>query len=354
MTFKRILTAIYIYQVLMFCSILMASSSISAANHNELHGSGATFPALVYHKWSATFSISKNVHIDYLAVGSGEGIRRIEAQESDFGASDMPIDIKELNTKKLLQMPMLLGAITPVINLPGVFVAQLKLDGTTLADIFLGKINTWDDPVLRALNPDLLLPKMKIITIHREEKSGTTFNFTNYLSKVSSEWRNKLGEGLSVAWPVGLAAKGNSGVALKISETKGSIGYIDYADAMEKHLDYVQLKNHDGYYVRPNAGSTRAAAEGAVWNIETGFYQVLTNVPGKASWPITATTYILLRKESVDIDKTRLLLKFMDWNYRNGELYAMYHDFVMMPPDVMDKVRLSWKSITDASGKSAW
>lgn len=331
--------------------MLVISPSIFAT---ELHGAGATFPALLYQQWAKNYSVSKDVKVDYLAVGSGEGIKRIDAKEVDFGGSDMPLKLDELNKKSLVQFPMVMGAITPVINLPGVFIAQLKLDGQTLAAIYMGKIRQWNDPVLLALNPDLRLPNMPINVIYREDKSGTTFNFTNYLSKVSAEWQNGIGEGLSVNWPVGLAAKGNAGVASKVKETPGSIGYVDYAHAMEQHLDYVQLKNLNGFYVKPNAASTQAAALGAKWDAANGFYQILTNAPGEASWPIAATTFILVRKDMTDAEYTRGILKFIDWNYRLGELPAMYLDFVMLPQPLMNQVRTSWRNMKDSSGKPAW
>jgi phosphate transport system substrate-binding protein len=336
-------------RVLIVCGVLGISHSIFAA---EIHGAGATFPALVYQKWAKNYSMHRGVQVDYVPVGSGEGIRRIKAREVDFGGSDMPLPLDDLNKSGLIQFPMVMGAITPVINLPGVFIAQLKLDGPTLASIFMGKIHRWNDPVLFALNPNLHLPDLPITVVHREDKSGTTFNFTNYLSKTSVQWKNVLGEGLSVNWPVGLAAKGNAGVAAKVKETSGSIGYVDYADAMEKHLDYVQLKNHDGFFVRPNAGSTQAAATGAKWDDKIGFYQILTDAPGETSWPIAATTFILVRKDA-GAEKINQVFRFMDFNYRTGELSAMYLDFVMMPNALIHQVRDSWKNINSNTGKLA-
>ena len=333
------------------CFMLVYAPVILA---QELHGAGATFPALLYQKWAMNYSLGKGVKVDYLAVGSGEGIKRIEAGEVDFGGSDMPLKLDELTKKGLLQFPMVMGAITPVINVPGVHIAQLKLDGQTLAEIFSGKISRWDDHKLYVLNPGLRLPNKPIIVIYREDKSGTTFNFTNYLSKVSVEWQKSIGEGLTVKWPVGYAAKGNAGVSAKVKETDGAIGYVDYADAMDKHLDYVVLKNNDGYFVRPNAGSTQSAAAGAKWNAENGFYQILTNAPGESSWPITATTFIIIRKDVQNIERLHEILKYIDWCYRTGELPAMYLDFVMMPKNVMEKVRSSWREIKDSSGQSAW
>lgn len=336
--------------ICIFC-LLAISPSIFAT---ELHGAGATFPALLYQKWGTSYAVHKSVLVDYLAVGSGEGIKRITAKEVDFGGSDMPLKLDELNKKGLMQFPMVMGAITPVINVPRIFTGQLKLDGLTLASIFMGKIRNWNDPALVLLNPDLRFPNMPIVVVHREDKSGTTFNFTNYLSKVSKDWESKLGEGLAVNWPVGLAAQGNSGVAAKVKQTEGSIGYVDYADAMEKQLDYVLLKNYDGYFVRPNAGSTQAAATGAKWDADNGFYEILTNAPGVTSWPIAATTFILVRKEGIDGEHTRNILKFIDWNYRTGELPAIYLDFVVLPRSVIEQVRASWKTVKDSSGKSVW
>ncbi len=335
--------------LLFFCELVISSSIFAA----ELHGAGATFPALIYQKWAKNYSLYKGLNVDYLAVGSGEGIRRIKARAVDFGGSDMPLSLEELNKYNLMQFPMVMGAITPVINLPGIFIAQMKLDGSTLAAIFMGKIRKWNDPVLAKLNPNLHLPDMPIRVVYREDKSGTTFNFTNYLSKASAAWKNSFGEGLSVNWPVGQAAPGNAGVAAKVKEIPGSIGYVDYAHAMEQHLDYVQLKNHDGYFVRPNAASTQAAAAGAKWDAENGFYQVLTDAPGEISWPIAATTFILVRKDT-DKEQIKRIFKFVDFNYRNGELSAMYLDFVMMPKIVINQVRASWKNIKDETGKSAW
>lgn len=337
----RIFSAVCLFSVFHFASAI------------EIKGAGATFPSLLYQKWAVNYSVHKGVNVDYVAVGSGEGIKRIEAKVVDFGASDMPLNLEELKQKGLFQFPMVMGAITPVINLPGVYIAQLKLEGQTLADIYQGKISKWNDPEIRKLNPELRLPDMKITVIYREDKSGTTFNFTNYLSKVSRDWHNKVGEGLAVKWPVGYAAKGNAGVADRVKETLGAIGYVDYAHAMERQLDYIQLKNRDGYYVKPNAATTQAAAAGAKWDPSNGFYLILTDAEGVNSWPIAATTFILMRKD-IDIDLTRQILKYMDWNYRTGELPTVYLDFVMLPKALIEQIRASWKAIGDASGKPAW
>jgi len=320
----------------------------------NIHGAGATFPALVYQQWAKYYSVNKGLNVDYLAVGSGEGIKRIKNGEVDFGGTDMPLQLDELHKSQLIQFPMVMGAITPVVNIPGILIAQLKLDGKTLAAIFMGKIRTWNDPQLVALNPELHLPNLPISVIHREEKSGTTFNFTNYLSKSSNEWKEKLGDGLIVPWPVGIAAKGNSGVSEMVNEISGSIGYVDIADAWQHQLNYVQMKNKNGNFVKPNADSTQAAAAGAKWDAENGFYQILTDAPGETSWPIAATTFILVRKNPTDIEYIKRIFKFIDFNYRTGELNAMYFDFVMMPKHLIDQIRTSWKSIKDQSGKSAW
>lgn len=335
----------------LFCCALAISTSNFAT---EIQGAGATFPALLYQKWAMQYSARKGLRVDYLGVGSGEGIKRIDAKEIDFGGSDMPLKIDELNKKGLMQFPMVMGAITPVVNIPGVHIAQLKLDGKTLAAIFMGKIRTWDDPVLLELNPDLHLPDLAITVVYRKDKSGTTFNFTNYLSKESIDWKNEIGEGLSVAWPVGLAANGNAGVAVKVKETLGAIGYADYAHAMEQHLDYIQLKNHDGYFVKPNGVSAQAASAGAKWEAENGFYQILTNAPGVLSWPIVATTFILVRKDMVETENFKNILKFVDWNYRFGEFDSISLDFVMLPKQVTEQVRASWRNVRLSSGKAAW
>ena len=328
-------------QNFILCVLLLISNSVFAT---EIRGAGATFPSLVYQMWAKNYSFKKGITVEYLAVGSGEGIRRIKAGEVDFGGSDMPLTLEDLNKSGLIQFPMLMGAITPVINLPGVYIAQLKLDGPTLAAIYMGKIRMWNDPVLLAINPKLRLPDLPIKVIYREDKSGTTFNFTNYLSKSSADWRNTLGEGLSVNWPVGKAAKGNAGVVIKVKETLGSIGYADFGHVMEQHLDYVQLKNHDGFYVSPSAESVQAAAIGAKWEDKNGFYQILTNSPGATSWPIAAATFILVRKDT-ETKKINQIFKFMDFNYRTGEFSAMYLDFVMIPIALTHQVRASWKNI---------
>ncbi|HEU0187405.1 MAG TPA: phosphate ABC transporter substrate-binding protein PstS [Gallionellaceae bacterium] len=327
---------------------------ISSAHADDIHGAGATFPAPAYLKWAEGYAMRKVANVEYVGVGSGEGIKRIDARAVDFGASDMPLKLEELDKKGLLQFPMLMGAITPVVNLPGIFVGQLKLDGPTLAAIYMGKVRKWNDPQLRKLNPDLQLPDFPISVIYREDKSGTTFNFTNYLSKVSPEWQAALGEGLSVSWPVGQSAKGNGGVSEKVNEIKGAIGYVEYAYAMEHQLDYVQLKNHDGRFVKPNSETTEAAAAGAKWDASNGFYQILTNAPGPRSWPIAATTFILVPRESADAAHAREVLKFFDWAYRTGELPAMYLDYVMIPHTLMNMVRSSWQGLKSRDGKQVW
>lgn len=336
--------------IAVFC-IFLVSTSVCAT---DLHGAGATFPALLYQKWAIKYSARKGMKVDYLAVGSGEGIKRIGANDVDFGGSDMPLKIDELNKKGLMQFPMVMGAITPVVNIPGIHIAQLKLDGPALAAIFMGKIHKWDDPVLLGLNPDLKLPNIAISVIYREDKSGTTFNFTNYLSKVSADWQNSIGEGLNVNWPVGQSALGNAGLASKVKETPGAIGYADYAHAMEQHLDYVQLKNMDGNFVKPSVVSTQAASVGAKWEIDNGFYQILTNAPGATSWPVVATTYVLVRKDTADIEKVRNILKFVDSNYRFGEFDAISLDFVMLPKPVIDQVHGLWRNAKLSSGQAVW
>lgn len=335
--------------------LLLLSFVIPNADAAELHGAGATFPALVYQKWAETYTLHKGIQTDYQAVGSGEGIRRIKANLVDFGGSDMPLTKEELDQNNLMQFPMLMGAITPVFNVPGIYIAQLRLDGETLANIFMGKIRKWNDPKLIALNPDLAekLPALPITIVHREDKSGTTFNFTNYLSKVSIDWKNSLGEGLAVTWPVGISGKGNGGVSERVKAITGSIGYVEYSYAMEQHLNYALLRNQEGNYVRPNAGSTQAAASGAKWDANEGFYQILTNAPGDYSWPITAATFILVRKD-IEADKIRQVLNYMDFNFRNGELNALYYDFVTMPKKLDEQIRNSWRQVKDKYGKPIW
>ncbi len=317
----------------------------------DILGAGATFPAPVYQDWASVYVRNKNVRINYVGVGSGEGIKRIEARAVDFGASDMALTIDELNKQGLLQFPMLVGAISPVVNLPDLPMGDLKLDGPALAAIYLGKIRKWDDAQLRKLNPRLTLPNLPISVVFREEASGTTFNFTNYLSKVSPEWKSAMGEGLTVKWTVGLGATGNAGVAAKIRETPGAIGYVEYAD---QKLNYVQMKNAVGNFISPNSSTVQSAAENVEWDAANGFYQVMTNAPGARSWPIAATTYILLAKEPGDAVQARETLAFFDWAYRRGELQAIAKDYVMLPLPLITKVRASWLAIKGKDGAPVW
>lgn len=337
----------------LFRFFLLILIAVPCAWATEIHGAGSSFVAPIVWKMGAIYTTRTNIKIDYQSVGSGEGIKRIDEGTVDFGASDMPLKLEDLNKKGLLQFPMIMGAITPVINVPGIFIAQLKLDGPTLAALFMGKIRKWDDPVLRQLNPGLPLPNLAVSVIHRKEKSGTTFNFTNYLSKVSADWQSSIGEGLTVNWPVGQEEKGNAGVAAKVKVTPGAIGYVEYAYAMEQQLDYVLLKNQDGFFVRPNAGSTQAAAAGAQWDAANGFYQILTNAPGETSWPIAATTYILVRRTVANVEQTRQLFKFFGWGYRTGELPAIYLDYVMLPKQVIDQIFASWRVALNGDEKLA-
>lgn len=332
---------------LFFIMLSMAPCALAT----EIHGAGSSFVAPIVWKMGSNYTARTNIKVDYQSVGSGEGIKRINEGTVDFGASDMPLKLDELNKKGLLQFPMIMGAITPVINVPGIFIAKLKLDGPTLAALFMGKIRMWNDPILRQLNPDLPLPNLAVSVIHREDKSGTTFNFTNYLSKVSTDWQSSIGEGLAVNWPVGHGEKGNAGVAAKVKATPGSIGYVEYAYAMEQQLDYVVLKNRDGFFVRPNAGSTKSAAAEAKWDASNGFYQILTNAPGETSWPIAATTYILVRRTLTDVEQARQLYKFFGWGYRTGELPAIYLDYVMLPKQVIDQIFSSWRVALNTDGK---
>lgn len=327
---------------------------IPSAFADEIRGAGATFPAPVYHKWADHYQINKKGNVDYQAVGSGEGMKMIDSRQVDFAGSDMPLAPEELRKKNLVQFPMLMGAITPVINVPGVLQAELRLDGATLADIFMGKITKWDAPQIRSLNPTLQLPATPITVVYREDASGTTFNFTNYLSKRSPEWKSRMGEGLSVSWATGQAAKGNAGVAARVLTTPGAIGYVEYAFAMERQLNYVQLKNHDGFFVKPNAVSTQAAAAGAQWDAASGFYQILTDAPGQGSWPIVASTFILIPQDMSDAGHIKEVLRFFDGAYRTGELSAVSLDYVMLPKTVVTQVRSSWSALKSKDGKTVW
>ena len=321
-----------------------------AALAEDVTGAGATFPAPLYSKWSVDYNKATGVKVNYQSVGSGAGIKQIEAKTVDFGASDMPLKDEDLKAKGLMQFPTVIGGVVPVVNIKGIAAGQLKLDGAALADIYLGKITKWNDPALKALNPTLALPDDAIAPVRRADGSGTSFIFTNYLSKVSPDWKAKVGEGTAVNWPVGAGGKGNEGVAAFVNRLPNSIGYVEYAYVKQNKMNYALLKNSAGNFVSPNDTAFKAAAAGAEW--AKSFYQILTNQPGKDSWPVTGATFILMHTVQDKPEQGSSVLKFFDWAYKNGDKTADDLDYVPMPAVVKAEIAKSWNAIHDASGKA--
>ena len=317
-------------------------------------GAGATFPYPLYSKWAEAYKAKTGVSLNYQSIGSGGGIKQIKAKTVNFGASDKPLKPEELADSNLVQFPTVMGGVVPVINVEGIANNQLKLSGSVLADIFLGKIKKWDDAEIAALNPGEKLPDTAITVVHRADGSGTTFIFTNYLSKVSADWKSKVGEDASVAWPTGLGGKGNEGVASFVEKVKGSVGYVEYAYALQNKMTGVSLKNHDGQFVTPTIDSFKSAAANVDWNKVPGFYAILTEEPGAKSWPITGATFILVQKLQDNADTAREVLKFFDWAYANGDDAAVKLDYIPMPDNTIGAIRASWKQVKDLDGKPVW
>jgi phosphate transport system substrate-binding protein len=316
----------------------------------DVTGAGATFPAPIYAKWADAYNKASGARINYQSVGSGAGIRQIKAKTVDFGASDMPLKDEELAKDGLVQFPTVIGGVVPVVNIKGIAPGQIKLTGSVLADIYLGKITKWNDAALTALNPGVALPDAAIAPVARADGSGTTFIFTNYLSKVSEDWKSKVGEGTTVKWLAGTAGKGNEGVAAFVQRLPNSIGYVEYAYVKQNKMTFVQLKNKDGQWVNPSDDAFKAAAAGADW--AKSFYQITTDQPGKASWPLTNPTYILMFKSQDKAAQASAALKFFDWAYANGDKMADELDYVPLPSSVKDLVRKQWaEQIKDAAGK---
>ena len=331
--------------------VLSAGALSGAWAQQEATGAGASFPAPLYSKWAADYNKATGVKINYQSVGSGAGLRQIEAKTVDFGASDAPLKDEDLAKKGLVQFPTVIGGVVPVVNIKGIAPGQIKLTGQVLGDIYLGKITKWNDPALTALNPGVALPDAAIAPVRRADGSGTSFLFTNYLSKVNAEWKSKVGEGTAVNWPTGAGGKGNEGVSSYVQRLPNSIGYVEYAYAKQNKMAYVQLKNQAGNYVSPSDDAFKAAAAGAEWN--KSFYQVLTEQAGKDSWPITGATFILMHKVQDKPAAAAASLKFFDWAYSQGDKMADDLDYVPLPASVKDLVRKQWADqIKDAAGKA--
>jgi len=317
----------------------------------DVTGAGASFPAPVYAKWADAYNKATGVRINYQSVGSGAGIKQIQAKTVDFGASDAPLKDDELEKSGLIQFPTVIGGVVPVVNIQGVGPGQLKLTGQVLGDIYLGKLTKWNDPAIKALNPGVNLPDAAIAAVRRADGSGTSFNFTNYLSKVNAEWKQKVGEGTAVNWPTGIGGKGNEGVSQYVQRLPNSIGYVEYAYAKQNKMAYTLLQNAAGNFVAPDDATFKAAAANADW--QKTFYQVLTGQPGKDSWPITAATFILMHKVQDKPAQGAATLKFFDWAYANGDKLAEDLDYVPMPDSVKGMVHKLWaSSLKDGSGSA--
>jgi phosphate transport system substrate-binding protein len=330
----------------------LAAAAYVPAIAADISGAGATFPYPIYAKWADAYKKETGNGLNYQSIGSGGGIKQIKAKTVTFGASDAPLPGKELDATGLAQFPMVMGGIVPVVNLDGIKPGELTIDGTTLAKIFLGEIKTWDDAAIAKLNPGAKLPKQAIALVHRSDGSGTTYNFTYYLSDVSPEWKSKVGTNTAVQWPAGIGAKGNEGVANNVGNTKGSIGYVEYAYALQNKLTHTKMINKSGKSVEPTSEAFQAAAANADWKSQPGYGVILANQPGDKSWPMTAATWILVYKKPVDAAATNEALKFFDWAYKKGAKMAEELHYVPMPANVVKDIENYWKSeIKDASGK---
>ena len=330
---------------------LLPITLLSPAAAMDISGAGATFPYPIYAKWADAYKKETGTGLNYQSIGSGGGIKQIQNKTVTFGASDMPLKLDQLNKDGLIQFPTVIGGAVPVVNLDGIKSGDVKLDGPTLAKIFLGEIKTWNDPAIVKLNPNAKLPSQAIVVAHRSDGSGTTFIWTNYLSKVSPDWKSKIGENTSVEWPTGIGAKGNEGVANNVQNTKGAIGYVEYAYAKQNKLTTVSLVNKDGKTVEPSSAAFQAAAASAKWDKADGFYVILTDQPGAASWPIAGATFILIHKQPKDPAAAREALKFFAWAYANGDKMAEDLDYVPLPKNVVTEIEKVWSSeIKDASG----
>ena len=327
-------------------------ASTMAASAADISGAGATFPYPIYAKWADTYKKDTGVGLNYQSIGSGGGIKQIQAKTVVFGATDAPLSGAELDKSGLVQFPMVMGGIVPVFNLPGVGPGEVVIDGPTLARIFLGQVKSWDDTALKKLNPSAKLPSQAIAVVHRSDGSGTTYNFAYYLADVSADWKSKVGVNTALQWPVGIGAKGNEGVANNVGNTKGAIGYVEFAYAKQNKLTFTKMVNKDGKVLEPTADTFQAAAANANWKSQPGYGVILANQPGEKSWPMTAATWILVYKQPQDAAATGEALKFFAWAYKNGAKMAEELDYVPMPANVVKDIEASWTSdIKDPGGK---
>lgn len=333
-------------------ALLMGAATANAA---DITGAGATFPFPIYAKWAEAYRARTGVGVNYQSIGSGGGIKQIKEKTVDFGASDAPLKADELEKEGLVQFPTVMGGVVPVVNLKALGAGELKLTGQLLADIYLGKIKKWNDPALAAVSGGAALPDRAITVVHRADGSGTTFIFTTYLSRVSPEWKEKAGEGTAVSWPTGVGGKGNEGVASYVQRINGAIGYVEYAYALQNNMAHAQMQNRDGQFVKPGSESFQAAAAGADWAGTPGFGVILTDQPGRASWPITGATFILMHRAQPKPETAREVLKFFKWAYENGDRMAEDLRYVPMPDRVVKLVEKLWRErIRGPDGSPVW
>jgi len=329
---------------------VVVARPVSGALAQEVTGAGASFPAPIYAKWADAYNKATGVRVNYQSVGSGAGLRQIRGKTVDFGASDAPLKDEELAADGLMQFPTVIGGVVPVVNLKGIEAGKLKLTGQVLGDIYLGKITSWNDPAIASLNSGVALPDAKIAVVRRADGSGTSFLFTNYLSKTNAEWKEKVGEGTAVNWPTGAGGKGNEGVSAFVQRLPNSIGYVEYVYAKQNKMAYVMMRNQSGGFVAPSDANFKAAAAGADWS--KTFYQVLTDQAGKDAWPITGATFIMMHVKQDKPAQAAAAVKFFEWAYTSGDQMADELDYVPMPDAVKKAVRAQWRRMTDASGKA--
>ena len=339
-------------------TIVIAAASLAMAisvQAADITGAGATFPYPIYAKWAEAYKAKTGTAMNYQSIGSGGGIAQIKAKTVDFGASDMPLKVEDLQSAGLMQFPAIVGGVVPIMNLEGMAPGAIKLTGPVLADIYLGKIKKWNDKAIAELNAGLKLPDEPIAVVRRSDGSGTTFVWTDYLSRVSDEWKSKVGASTAVSWPEGVGGKGNEGVAAYVQRIKGSIGYVEYAYAKRNKMTHASVQNKDGQFVQPDDSTFQAAAANADWNNAPGFYQILTNQPGKNAWPITSASFILMHVRQDKPQNAAEVLKFFDWSFHNGQKLAEELDYVPLPDAVTKVIAEAWKAqIKDASGKPVW
>jgi len=326
----------------------------AAALAVDITGAGATFPYPIYSKWADAYKKSTGTGMNYQSIGSGGGIKQITAKTVDFGASDMPMKPEDLQKNGLIQFPAIMGGVVPVYKLPGVNPGELRFTGALLADIYLGKVAKWNDAAIAKLNPGAKLPATDITVVYRSDGSGTTFLWTNYLSKASPDFKSAVGEGTSVKWPAGVGGKGNEGVASYVQKIDGAIGYVEYAYAKQNKLAHGQVQNKAGKFVQPDDETFKAAAAGADWKSVPGMGVVLTDQAGEKSWPVTGASFILIHAKQEKPENAREVLKFFDWSFRNGQKMAAELDYVPMPEPVVKEIQAAWKGVTDPSGKALY